>query len=96
MTALCDLAMASNDPTNVNYDNEKSDSPGPAHFGSEKANEKLDDTQLENMAAGGEISELVVVAEGEEKTTWFVWSLVACTSISGLLFGTLRTPAFRL
>ncbi|KAL4248633.1 major facilitator superfamily protein [Abortiporus biennis] len=34
-----------------------------------------------------EISELAVVAEGEERTTWFVWLLVACTSISGLLFG---------
>lgn len=36
----------------------------------------------------GEISELVVVAEGEERTTFFVWLLVACSSISGLLFGT--------
>ncbi len=37
--------------------------------------------------ASGEISELVVVAEGEESTTWFVWLLVFCSSISGLLFG---------
>ncbi|KAI0298359.1 general substrate transporter [Multifurca ochricompacta] len=35
----------------------------------------------------GEISELLVVAEGEERTTWFVWLLVFCSSISGLLFG---------
>ncbi|KAK7442980.1 hypothetical protein VKT23_015924 [Stygiomarasmius scandens] len=35
----------------------------------------------------GEINELAVVAEGEERTTWFVWILVACSSISGLLFG---------
>ncbi|KAF8979733.1 general substrate transporter [Cyathus striatus] len=35
----------------------------------------------------GEINEMVVVAEGEEKTTWFVWILVACSTISGLLFG---------
>ncbi|KAL0573564.1 myo-inositol transporter itr1 [Marasmius crinis-equi] len=35
----------------------------------------------------GEINELVVVAEGEERTTWFVWMLVLCSSISGLLFG---------
>ncbi|KAG6896153.1 hypothetical protein C0992_009945 [Termitomyces sp. T32_za158] len=35
----------------------------------------------------GEISELAVVAEGEEKTTWFVWILVLCSTISGLLFG---------
>ncbi|KAI3612894.1 myo-inositol transporter itr1 [Moniliophthora roreri] len=35
----------------------------------------------------GEINELAVVAEGEERTTWFVWMLVACSSISGLLFG---------
>ncbi|KAI0764202.1 general substrate transporter [Trametes elegans] len=38
-------------------------------------------------AAAGELSEALVVAEGEERTTWFVWLLVACTSISGLLFG---------
>ncbi|KAG7096072.1 hypothetical protein E1B28_006752 [Marasmius oreades] len=35
----------------------------------------------------GEINELAVVAEGEERTTWFVWMLVSCSSISGLLFG---------
>ena len=35
----------------------------------------------------GEISELMVVAEGEERTTLFVWILVLCCSISGLLFG---------
>ncbi|KAG5341440.1 hypothetical protein C0989_010380 [Termitomyces sp. Mn162] len=35
----------------------------------------------------GEISELAVVAEGEERTTWFVWMLVLCSTISGLLFG---------
>ena len=37
----------------------------------------------------GEINELAVVAEGEEKTTWFVWILVMCSTISGLLFGEL-------
>ncbi|KAI0672266.1 general substrate transporter [Trametes maxima] len=37
--------------------------------------------------ASGEISEAPVVAEGEERTTLFVWLLVACASISGLLFG---------
>ncbi|KZT65007.1 general substrate transporter [Daedalea quercina L-15889] len=40
----------------------------------------------QTLAAGG-VSELAVVAEGEEHTTWFVWLLVFCTSISGLLFG---------
>ncbi|KAL9709156.1 hypothetical protein Ac2012v2_007509 [Leucoagaricus gongylophorus] len=33
------------------------------------------------------INELAVVAEGEERVTWFVWALVACSTISGLLFG---------
>ena len=42
--------------------------------------------------ASGEISEVAVVAEGEERTTWFVWLLVLCTSISGLLFGKPRDP----
>ncbi|KAF8589738.1 general substrate transporter [Ramaria rubella] len=34
-----------------------------------------------------EISEMTVVAEGEERTTIFVWLLVCVSSISGLLFG---------
>jgi len=38
----------------------------------------------------GEINELAVVAEGEERTTWFVWILVICSTISGLLFGAWR------
>lgn len=35
----------------------------------------------------GDINELAVVAEGEERVTWFVWILVLCSTISGLLFG---------
>ncbi|TCD63427.1 myo-inositol transporter [Steccherinum ochraceum] len=34
-----------------------------------------------------ELAEAAIVAEGEDKNTWFVWLLVLCTSISGLLFG---------
>ncbi|KII91864.1 hypothetical protein PLICRDRAFT_123328 [Plicaturopsis crispa FD-325 SS-3] len=48
------------------------------------------DTVLDEVArdvTAGEISELVVVAEGEERTTLFVWLLVATCSISGGLFG---------
>ena len=37
--------------------------------------------------ATAHISEMVVVAEGEERTTIFVWLLVCISSISGLLFG---------
>ena len=48
--------------------------------------EPLGDNIAKKIAAG-EISELVLVAEGEERTTWFVWLLVICSSISGLLFG---------
>ncbi|OBZ76166.1 Myo-inositol transporter 1 [Grifola frondosa] len=45
------------------------------------------DVEVEDLVASGEISEITVVAEGEERTTWFVWLLVLCTCISGLLFG---------
>ena len=38
----------------------------------------------------GEINELAVVAEGEEKTSWFIWMLVCSSAISGLLFGACR------
>ncbi|TFY62941.1 hypothetical protein EVJ58_g3541 [Rhodofomes roseus] len=55
-----------------------------------KEDSKGIDSVTEDVAktlAAGEVSELVVVAEGEERTTLFVWLLVFCTSISGLLFG---------
>ena len=61
---------------------------------SSEKKERPETSKIEDIAdnlAAGEISELVVVAEGEERTTWFVWLLVLCSSISGLLFGTLRT-----
>lgn len=54
------------------------------------------DDQLEDILRinqTGEISEMVVVAEGEERTTFFVWLLVACSSISGLLFGASSRPS---
>jgi hypothetical protein len=43
--------------------------------------------ELEVAVAHGELDELTVVAEGEERTTLFVWLLVSCATISGLLFG---------
>ncbi|RXW24606.1 hypothetical protein EST38_g1204 [Candolleomyces aberdarensis] len=52
-------------------------------------NEKLKiriEEQLEAVGEG-EINELEVVAEGEERTNYFIWLLVACSTISGLLFG---------
>ncbi|GJE86376.1 Myo-inositol transporter [Phanerochaete sordida] len=57
---------------------------------SDELKESKDDFLTEDIAqlnAAGEISELAVKAEGEDQITWFVWILVACTSISGLLFG---------
>lgn len=48
--------------------------------------EDLEDI-IRNTTVTGEISEYAVVAEGEERTTWFIWILVTCSSISGLLFG---------
>lgn len=43
--------------------------------------------EIAKCAAVGEISEYAVTIEGEEQTTWFVWLLVCCCTISGLLFG---------
>ncbi|KAK7676507.1 hypothetical protein QCA50_020525 [Cerrena zonata] len=43
--------------------------------------------EKEEVPASGKITELGVVAEGEEGTTWFVRLLVFATSISGILFG---------
>ncbi|EIW53336.1 general substrate transporter [Trametes versicolor FP-101664 SS1] len=61
-----------------------------ASNGSEKARDAQAYEDIEGISsavASGVISEALVVAEGEERTTWFVWLLVACASISGLLFG---------
>lgn len=68
---------------------------GPARSASKLTTSDSYDEVAEDISkinAAGEISELAVVAEGEERTTWFVWLLVCCTSISGLLFGEPRSP----
>ncbi|KAH9474495.1 Myo-inositol transporter 1 [Psilocybe cubensis] len=64
--------------------NEKQKDDRPLSNGSDRV-ESLEDLVLDNDS--GEINELAVVAEGEERTTWFVWILVMCSTISGLLFG---------
>ncbi|KAI6120154.1 general substrate transporter [Pisolithus croceorrhizus] len=51
-----------------------------------KSDVEIDD-DVARCAAAGEISEYAAVVEGEESTTWFVWLLVCCCTISGLLFG---------
>lgn len=66
--------------------------PAPNRSESVTSADKPTERQLEAVLAdkteNGEISELTVVAEGEERVTWFIWILIACSSISGLLFGT--------
>jgi len=59
------------------------------HSPAVKADAYLDVAQC---IAVGEISEFAVIAEGEERTTWFIWLLVCCCTISGLLFGTSALP----
>ncbi|KAH7908541.1 general substrate transporter [Hygrophoropsis aurantiaca] len=56
---------------------------------SKESNEQnaYDFNDVTRSVIAGEISEFTVVAEGEEHTTWFIWLLVCCCSISGLLFG---------
>ncbi|KAF8064869.1 general substrate transporter [Lyophyllum atratum] len=54
---------------------------------SENGNDNNDLAEVVRDIDTGEINELAVVAEGEERTTWFVWILVLCSTISGLLFG---------
>jgi MFS transporter, SP family, solute carrier family 2 (myo-inositol transporter), member 13 len=56
----------------------------------EKHQTKETSTRDEEIAQGvtaGETSKYAVEAEVEERTTWFVWLLVASCTISGLLFG---------
>jgi len=45
-------------------------------------------------AKGDAESDSAVVVDGEDRTNLFVWLLVACSSISGLLFGALFIPTF--
>ncbi|PAV18207.1 general substrate transporter [Pyrrhoderma noxium] len=56
---------------------------------SSKEEDKFDMKGLasDNAIPGGDLSELTVVAEGEDRTTIFVWILVFCCGFSGLLFG---------
>ena len=68
----------------------------PENYGTDALDGRYDESEdIAQLNANGEISELAVIAEGEERTTWFVWMLVACTSISGLLFGESRASSLR-
>lgn len=63
--------------------------------GVEKRDDQVSISSIDELNFdSGEINELAVVAEGEEKTTWFVWILVLCSTISGLLFGMYRAINF--
>jgi MFS transporter, SP family, solute carrier family 2 (myo-inositol transporter), member 13 len=46
-------------------------------------------TRRDEGTMAGELSEVSVIVEGEDRTTIFVWLLVSVSSISGLLFGEL-------
>ena len=52
-----------------------------------KLEDGTSDSSSSELNVNAELAELTVVAEGEERTTLFVWLLVLCCSISGLLFG---------
>ncbi|PAV17927.1 general substrate transporter [Pyrrhoderma noxium] len=51
----------------------------------DKINSK--EVTIEHPLTTGDLSEMTVIAEGEDRTTLFVWLLVFCCGISGLLFG---------
>ena len=59
----------------------------PTSLRSNGIKDEDDEKFTEVLQTNAELAELTVVAEGEERTTWFVWLLVFCCSISGLLFG---------
>lgn len=63
-----------------------------AHHDSDPNREAFE--EIVQCVAIGEISEHAVTIEGEEQTTWFVWLLVSCCTISGLLFGRFKAQGF--
>lgn len=71
----------------ISYDHTQQTPARSASLSSDKAYEKQIEAAVIDKADNGEISELTVVAEGEERVTWFIWLLIICSSISGLLFG---------
>lgn len=48
---------------------------------------KHDHSDPQEETNGNAESDSVIVADGENRTSLFVWLLVTCSSISGLLFG---------
>lgn len=79
--------MASKELTNAHppASPENADEKHSAHDDKDLNREAFE--EIAQCAAIGEISEYAVTIEGEEQTTWFVWLLVCCCTISGLLFG---------
>ena len=56
---------------------------------------KLEDVKIAGVGVE-DYNEEEIVAEGEERTSWFIWLLVLCSAISGLLFGAYPHPSFVL
>ncbi|KAJ3528984.1 hypothetical protein NMY22_g9184 [Coprinellus aureogranulatus] len=49
---------------------------------------KIEDARIGYVGSGlDDVNEEEIIAEGEERTSWFIWLLVLCSAISGLLFG---------
>lgn len=71
----------------ISYDHTKQTPARNDPLFSNKPYEKQIEAAIIDKADNGEISEFTVVAEGEERVTWFIWVLIICSSISGLLFG---------
>ena len=69
-----------------------------------KSGEKWQDVQAEVSkhdhpdppANGGVELDSAAFADGEDRISFFVWLLVACSSISGLLFGRFSSLYFNL
>ena len=61
--------------------------PYPAPSKLENEIVEVKNTGTDCGLSGGDLSELIVVAEGEDRATIFIFILVFCCGISGLLFG---------
>jgi len=83
--------------------------PRPMMQDEKKSREKWQDIQADGSRDGNSDplqetkdnagSDTAVVTDGEDRVNFFIWLLVACSSISGLLFGASSIqfiPAFRL
>jgi hypothetical protein len=81
--------------TDLVYDEMVSNNRGHDRDHMKSLDDNMDEDTSFRDDAERQVSGLNAFEEPEEKTTWFIWLVISCCAISGLLFGETNVNAMR-